>query len=215
MDKRNAESKSDLVISYLTLRKVIGILGMSFPVILALGAWIIGGFGIQRSVSSYYHTNMQDVFAGILFAIGLFLFSYRGYERKDNIAGDLACFFAIGVAIFPTTPDIPKPDWMPIIGILHLVFAMLLFLTLIYFSLCLFTKGKAGEEPSGRKKARNRVYRTCGYIMLACILLVPVYHLFFKPGLDGLNPVFWLETIALLAFGVSWFTKGQAILKDT
>ena len=77
----NATDKSDLVISYLTLRKAIGVLGISFPVILALGACIFAGFDIQRSVSSYYHTNMQDVFAGILFAIGLFLFSYRGYER--------------------------------------------------------------------------------------------------------------------------------------
>ena len=205
-----AADKSDLVISYLTLRKAIGVLGISFPVILAFGACVFGDYGIQRSVSNYYHTNMQDVFAGILFAIALFLFSYRGYERKDNIAGDLACIFAIGVAIFPTTPDIAKPDWMPVIGILHLVFAMLLFLTLIYFSLFLFTKGKS----VGKKKSRNRVYRWCGFIMLACILLVPVYHLFFKPGLDHLNPVFWLEAFALLAFGISWFTKGQAILKD-
>jgi len=30
----------------------------------------------------------------------------------------------------------------------------------------------------------------------------------------GLNPVFWLETITIEAFGISWLTKGQAILKD-
>jgi hypothetical protein len=32
--------------------------------------------------------------------------------------------------------------------------------------------------------------------------------------LTAFNPVFWLETIAILAFGVSWLTKGEAILKD-
>jgi len=28
------------------------------------------------------------------------------------------------------------------------------------------------------------------------------------------NPLFWLETLAILAFGVSWIVKGEAILKD-
>jgi hypothetical protein len=27
------------------------------------------------------------------------MMSYRGYERKDDMAGDLACVFAIGEAI--------------------------------------------------------------------------------------------------------------------
>jgi hypothetical protein len=53
-------------------------------VILALGAWLLGGYGIQRSVSSYYHTNMGDVFAGILFAIGLFLFSLVCHMRSHS-----------------------------------------------------------------------------------------------------------------------------------
>ena len=85
------ESKSTLVISYLILRKTLGILGLSFPFILAIGACILGGYGIQSSVSSYYYTNMRDIFAGILFAIGLFLFSYRGYDLRDDLVGDLAC----------------------------------------------------------------------------------------------------------------------------
>ena len=44
---------------------------------------------------------MQDVFVGVLFVIAWFLFSYRGYERKDDVAGDVACLCALGVALFP------------------------------------------------------------------------------------------------------------------
>jgi hypothetical protein len=29
-----------------------------------------------------------------------------------------------------------------------------------------------------------------------------------------LDPVFWLESLAVVAFGVSWLTKGEMILKD-
>ena len=35
-----------------------------------------------------------------------------------------------------------------------------------------------------------------------------------NPSLLKLNPVFWLESLAIVAFGVSWFVKGEAILKD-
>jgi hypothetical protein len=41
----------------------------------------------------------------------------------------------------------------------------------------------------------------------------------FLPGATALRlvsfrPVYWLEALAILAFGVSRFTKGEAILKD-
>ncbi len=70
-----------LIISYLTLRKAIGLLGIALPFVLALGAVFCSRTEIQSSVSSYYHTSMGDVFVGILFVIGFFLLSYRGYER--------------------------------------------------------------------------------------------------------------------------------------
>ena len=43
--------------------------------------------------------------------------------------------------------------------------------------------------------------------------------LFVTPGwaanaVDSLAPIFWLESLAVVAFGVSWLTKGEAILKD-
>lgn len=211
-----AHDKS-LALSYLSLRKIIGFLGFAFPFILALGALIIYETGIQGSISSYYHTGMRDVFVGILCVIGVFLFSYRGFEKPDNIAGYLGGIFAIGVALFPTTPEGEVTSNAELIGFLHSTFAALFFLTLIYFSLFLFTKTDPSITPSRRKHQRNKVYKACGYIMAICIVLVAIYSFLPSDTVESLakyKPVFWLEAIAVLAFGISWSTKGEAILKD-
>ena len=100
-----------LVLAYLTLRRVVGALGVLLPPTLFFGALILSSTGLQESISHYYGTVMRGVFVGVLFAIGVFLYSYIGYEPSDdkkrfepsdNIAGNLACFFALGVALFPT-----------------------------------------------------------------------------------------------------------------
>lgn len=213
---KQLENQTSLVFSYLTLRKVIGLLGTLLPLVVALGAWIVFQTGLQDSISSYYHTDMRDVFVGTLFAIGFFLLSYRGYERADRIAGNLACVFAVGAALFPTNPD-GVAEGARFIGYIHFAFAALLFLTLIYFSLFLFTKTDASQPPTKQKLKRNMIYRVSGYAMLASIILIVVY--FRLPGevmesLDRFNPVFWLETITVVAFGISWLTKGEAILAD-
>ena len=57
----------------------------------------------------------------------------------------------------------------------------------------------------------------CGYTIIGSILLIALYFFFFEkkfPALMNYDPVFWLETIALWAFGISWLTKGRAILND-
>ena len=216
MSKSNGNATS-LVFTYLEVRRTIGILGLLFPFILLIGALILFQTGIQSSISNYYHTGMRDVFVGMLFVMGFFLFAYKGYERSDNIAGNLACIFAVGVALFPCTPDTGPTIIDHIIGYVHLAFAILFFLTLIYISLFLFTKTNPDKPPTKRKLQRNTVYRICGYAMIVCIALIFVYLIlpdpiasFFEP----LNPVYWLETFTVLAFGASWFTKGEAILKD-
>jgi len=88
---------------------------------------------------------------------------------------------------------------------------------LIYFSLFLFTKTSTPREPTSQKLQRNILYKVCGYTMAVCILLIAVYYLLAEEtaSLPGTyKPVYWLEAVAILAFGVSWFTKGEAILKD-
>ena len=214
MNQQSAPN-DQLVLSYLALRKAVGIIGCALPFVLAFGKVLLQGSGIQPSVSAYYYTDMGNVFVGSLCAIGVLLLSTRGYDQRDEIAGRLACAFAIGVALFPTTPYTNPTSEDKVIGALHLAFAALLFLTLAYFSLALFTKTAPDKLPTRRKLQRNTVYRVCGYTILGFILLAGVVALPpVKTLLERVSPVFWLESGAIVAFGVAWLTKGETILKD-
>jgi drug/metabolite transporter (DMT)-like permease len=212
------DNASFLVLSYLSLRKAIGLLGACLPFVLAIGLFVLYRKGLQGSISGYYHTEMRDVFVGTLCAIGVFLLSYRGYESKDRIAGNLACVFAIGTALFPTAPDVMNPTHMDNVkGAIHFISAALFLLTLAYFSLRLFTKTDPKLIPTPRKTNRNRIYLVCGYTIVAAIALIAIYKVLpndIEMRLAELKPVFWLESIAVVAFGISWLTKGEAILKD-
>ena len=207
-------SDSGLVLSYLTLRKAVGIIGIALPFVLAFGKILLQGWGLEGSISYYYYTDLRGVFVGSLWAIGVFLLSTRGYDGHDTIAGRLACGFAIGVALFPTSPWPDPTRQEKVIGDVHWTFAALLFLTLAYFCLVLFVK-TSHKEPTPQKLKRNRVYRASGWIIVVSILLVPVTQISAVNALvGGLRPIFWLESIAVEAFGVAWLTKGEAILKD-
>lgn len=209
----NNKNEQSIVDAYLELRKIIGVLGIALPFILILGAWLFFQQGMQTSISSYYYTGMRDVLVGFLFAWGFFLFSYRGYERKDHIAGNYACFFALGVALFPTSPSSETACITPTTGYVHIAFTLAFFSTLIYFCLALFTKSSHPKDKLPVKKQhRNNVYKTCGYIMIICMIgLVAVSIPSIAAVVKGMKVTFWLETAAILAFGVSWATKGEAM----
>jgi hypothetical protein len=213
------EMTNALVISYKFLRVTVGALGMAMPFILYAGGRLIFGDLVQPSLSAYYHTGMRDVLVGILFALAVFLFAYKGYGRADDIAGYFACFFAIGTALFPTLPlegPITPSDERN--NIIHHIFATGFLLTLTYFALFLFTKSdKPIPEQSPSKRMRNTIYRLCGGLMALSILVIGLYFLLqggVGPFLGSSVPIYWLETVAIVAFGVSWFVKSGYFIKD-
>jgi hypothetical protein len=210
-----APSADCLVISYLALRRAVGIIGSSLPFVLVVGTWLLDGWGIQSSISAYYYTGMRDVFVGSLCATGVFLLSYRGYDQADDTAGNLACVFAVGLALLPTSPATGATTAQTVVGYAHLMFASAYFLTLAYFSLVLFRKTNPSGRMTERKVQRNIVYTACGYTILVCVGLIVVNaSLFSHAAFQRADPVFWLESAAVLAFGISWLTKGEAILAD-
>ncbi len=184
--------------------------------------------GLENSISDYYYTIMRNYFVGTLCAVAVVLFSYKGYEQQDDLAGDIAALLALMVAFFPTTPDhlnaickstLCKAEFF---GIVHLTAAALLFLVLAFFSLRLFTKSDKSKEelmePKYKaKRNRNRIYRICGWTMIGCMVaLVPFFA--FESLHDmrvNFKIVFWLEFAMLWAFGISWLTKGEIIFGDS
>lgn len=211
--KQTSGLKDPVVMNYLQLRKAVGIIGVALPLVLVFGNMIFQGPGIQPTISSYYYTDLRNVFVGSLCAIGVFMLACKGYDRRDEIAGYLACVFAVGAALFPTTPDGTVTGAAEFIGRLHLTFATLLFLTFVYFCFGLFTSTTG--NPTQRKLQRNTVYRVCGAIILGCIALIAVVKLTsIEKSLTQLRPVLWLEAVAVMTFGVAWLTKGETILRD-
>ncbi len=203
------------VLSYLELRTSVGIIGIALPFVLALGMFAQGLHGLESSLSSYYYTDMRNVFVGSLCVIAAFLASCKGYDRRDEIAGYLAGGCAIGVAFFPTTPDGCTTLRERIVGDVHYTFAAVLFLTLAYFCLCLFKLTSPNGTPTRQKLKRNSVYAVCGWTMLGCIAFMA---LLLVPAISNLihcsSRTFWLESTAIVSFGVAWLTKGEGILKD-
>ena len=65
-----------------------------------------------------------------------------------------------------------------------------------------------------RKRQRNAVYRVAGVVIVVCLALIALLNLLPPGPVDDLQPVFWLETIASVSFGVSWLIKGETLLKD-
>ena len=206
-------TQSPLIISYMTLRKWVGLLGISLTPVLVLGSLIQDPQQqpkILASVSAYYYSGMRNEMEGILCGIAMFLLAYRGYTRQDSIVSKLAGFFALCIAFFPTSATGDKND--PI-SIIHYVTAGIFFALLAYMSIFLFTKSAGHMTP--QKVQRNRVYRDCGIILAVSVIGIPIDGITkISDAIDFLKPTLILEIIALTAFGVSWLTKGQFILKD-
>jgi hypothetical protein len=111
----------------------------------------------------------------------------------------------------------------PLVGKLHNMSALLYFIILIVYALFLFPKTHmdmvTGEKKfmGKMKRMRNVVYYICGALMTASLLLILAFMWFLLdlfPGLNQLNPVFWLEAVVLFSFGISWLTKGQLFFRD-
>jgi hypothetical protein len=212
MSPATTSLQDTLVHSYLFLRRAIGLIGLALPPVLIVGNLLLGG-GLLGSISTYYYSDLRNVYVGAMCAVGVFLLSYRGYEKRDDVIADVAAVAAIGVALFPTTPDGNPTRTDQVVGVLHLVFAAVFFLTLAYFCLVLFRKSST-PNPTGRKLQRNRVYLASGVTILVCLVLIAVISWFFDEATRSLHPALWLESIATLAFGLAWLTKGEAILGD-
>ena len=186
--------------SYFSLRKAIGLIGMFLPFVLMLGNYLyFGGEFVLPTISQYYHSPMRDVFVGGLISMAAFLFFYSGYGKTDRIFGILAGSLALGVVFFPTSTTATSGD-----GQLHGFFAISLFVVLALISIYDFPR----KRPGMKKEKTDTLQVICGLVMLGCIIAVCTYYAFRGFAKSEGYFVFITESIALIAFGISWFTEG-------
>jgi len=214
-------SNHDLVLSYHRVRRALGILGVLLPVVLIVGG-LLSNNKIEPSISDFYHTTLRDIFVGCLFAIGIFLVSYKGYQRdkgewiSDDWVATLAGIAAFGLALFPNESDKIVTVSQMALGLkvssmFHYASALTFFTCLGIF--CYF------KFPRTAKPVRRRIYFWCGHVILiSTILITATSYLKVKgsPEMQAVvidwNLVLWLEAIGVWAFAFSWLTKGKADL---
>lgn len=214
-----------VVISYISLKRNIGLLGISLPVLLMIFGKI-NHSEILPSISDYYYTPLRVLFTGILFVISIFLISSN--KKEEKILSRMAAFCAILVAIFPTNisdeknkilpnkdytiehftnfvkPTIPNPEWY---NFVHLTSAGAFFIILSILVLKIFIKDERKQKRSDRTTIL--VYKICGKVMIVSVSVMILYSVL---NIKVNFPIIFLfETFALISFGIAWLLKGRIL----
>ena len=224
---RRKEQENELVLSYTTMRNLIGFGGMLLPFVLMFFTKEANNVFVEPSISDYYYTKNGDILVVLLSVLGVFLITYTGYNWREQALTTLAALCAIGVAFSPTGSRAeidPNSVHTPInFGghLIHFLFAAVFFIALAIVTLKYFPRSdKPGSEKPDRtktaKEKRNVVYRVCGWVMIGSVVLLLIYFLLLELSVfkTDFPVVFVLETIAVEAFGISWITKGETLLPD-
>ncbi len=194
--------------SYFRLRRGMALLAFALPVVL----WLGGGPGrLEGSISAYYHHadgRMRDVLVGALWALGTFLYFYKGYSRREDLALDGAGLAAVLVAVAPTDWPVGAPATPT--GRLHAAAAIGFFLLVAY--VCVFRSGDTLRllRDEGRAAAFRATYRLFGVLMVALPLTVWAVHVA-APGREVSPVLFLVEAAGVYVFAAFWWVKSREI----
>lgn len=228
---QDKKDRNQLVISYYTLRKYLGIMGLALPVIILIGSTIATKGTLESSISDYFHTPLRQFFTVSLSGISLFLIAYKGYNEIDRWLTNAAGVFGLLTTfVFTNFKDqshlygyvLATNDRKTIVDLsnlpggpyeiipspvsnlqasLHITFAAIFFLLLAWMAFFQFTK--AG------KKGEKILYRVTGLIMpVTIIALIPGVIEKYEQFYIDHDLIFWGEFICLWSFGITWLVKG-------
>jgi hypothetical protein len=206
---RDQRLEKHFLSSYFNLRVGIAILALLFPMFLWIGG-ALQGIGIQDSMSAYYHAaagdrSMRDFFVGILFAVGVFLFLYKGYSPLENGALNLAGILAVIVAIFPMQWNCG--DECRRISV-HGISAISLFLCIAF--VCIFCRSDtlSSLKDERLKTQYSATYWTLGVFMVLSPLAAFLFAVVFR-RLHGYT--FLAETFGIAVFAIYWLVKSREL----
>lgn len=187
--------------TYRRLRALIGWVGLSLPVVL-LAAGLIDGHVLQ-SLSAYYYTEVGPCFTGTLCVIGVFLLAYRfGDAAVENLVTTAAGVAALGVAFFHAAPPNPTPA-QSVLAAVHLTCAGVLFALLGAIAVFLFP-----SDVPASKAWQAHLFRGLGFTIWAAIVAMVVLNLLVPEFYRRTHLFFWLESVCVVAFAVSFILKG-------
>ncbi|WP_371171426.1 hypothetical protein [Aliiroseovarius sp. 2305UL8-7] len=216
-------------------RQMIGAIGLTLPFVLLIGVWVFG-VPMQSSISAFFYTEMREVFVSASAGVGLFLLTYQGYPRRSGeILTDRLVSGVGGIAVFATAfiptlctrgacDDAPTlldrllpPALDGVQDAIHLVAAGVFLTAMGVISIRLFTRCSV-KSPKLHKQRRNLCYRIFGWTILGMVALLGIVKLGF-PQLGQVwdtrwNFTFWVESVALWAFGLSWLLKGRTLAQE-
>jgi hypothetical protein len=237
---KTPDSENKEVVSYFTMRKAIGWLGMALPFLLLIGNLVINNTDLfnnasfvqihptykyasdtswKSSVSHYYYTTMGEIFTGTLFAVALFMICYTGHKKRkgergwsDNVMTNLAGLCAMGVAIFPTSGELGMTDNLrSFISTKYIGVIHYVFAGSFFVLLALMSI--INFRRSQKIEDFGKGKDDDAYLTYGIVMLACLVLVPILGSIDSLEQfrmTFVLEAIALVAFGSSWLRKGKA-----
>lgn len=213
-------------LSYLALRRWLGILGLSLPVLI----WVVNGFALKSSISHFYYSPSSVIFTGFMITFGIFLIFYPGridhdVKISDNWITTIGGAGAILTALIPTAfcSEYDEPikittelsgfcggTGMTIhyvhnnstLGTIHLICAAVFLILMGFMSFWRFTKGNTTPK-------MKKFYRFCALMVWTPLVILAIEFSFgfYWTKYD----VFIMECVALSFFGLAWLVKGKAL----
>jgi hypothetical protein len=195
--------------TYNTLRLGMTVIAFAFPLLL-LGAGWWHGLPLQGSMSAYYWASIEGDppvrvwFVGGLFAIGSFLFLYKGYTFWENWALNGAALLVTLVALVPMSWKCGSelghcPSRNP-----HSWFAIAFFACIVYVAL--FESGRTLPElqdQAGQQRYENSYRLTSAVLVLSPVAAI-IAHLLTQ-RYQALT--YFLELFGIWAFALFWLIK--------
>lgn len=194
--------------SYVSLRKSIAVIGAALPLLLWLGDYALDRSALRASMSAYYYSRMGDVFVGALISIGLFLYLYKGFSTRENLALNLGGALAVGVALLPTSPIYVDHTST---SKLHGTFAALFFLCIAY--VCIFRASDTLSLIRDTRRAERfrSTYRVLGLMMVVSPALAVGLTYLFESSTQKHTWLFFVEAVAVWVFSAYWLVKSREL----
>ncbi len=220
-----------------SLTLFVGILGVLLPILLwGFTYWDIKLICPLESISHYYYTRVGGIFVIIMSMLALLLLNFKGEKPIDFVISFIAGIFSLLLLLFPTDKISNVSSWcsnpsqldanITIIAqnkpreCFHYVSAGIFLACLVIMSLYSFTRVKDGQVKANgdmkqNKKSRNIIYISMGIIMICAMAFIGIGPIILSEEIyNNYNLTFWMESIAVWAFGISWIIKSKIVLKD-